>query len=63
MLLGVFATYLALIKTDLLSIVMTSASFYLPSVTVPLLLAIFDFRSTKQSVLAAMAAGVWDYKI
>src|SRR5690606_11766071 len=57
LLLGVFATYLALIKTDLLSIVMTSASFYLPIVTVPLLLAIFGFRSTKKSVLVAMVAG------
>jgi len=57
LLLGVFATYLALIKTDLLSIVMTSASFYLPIVTVPLLLAIFGFRSTAKAVLIGMVSG------
>ena len=55
--LGAAAIYLALSKTDLLSIVMTSASFYLPIVTVPLLLAIFGFRSTKKPVLIAMIAG------
>ncbi|NBU53155.1 MAG: metal-dependent phosphohydrolase, partial [Alphaproteobacteria bacterium] len=56
-LLGIFATYLAIIKTDLLSIVMTSASFYMAVVTVPLLLTILGFRSTKKSVSAAMVAG------
>lgn len=57
LLLGAFGVYLALSKADLLSIVMTSASFYLPIVTVPMLLAILGFRSTKISVLTGMGAG------
>ena len=56
-LLGIFAIYLALSKANLLSIVMTSASFYMAVVTVPLLLTILGFRSTKKSALCAMSAG------
>ena len=55
--LGIFAIYLALSKTDLLKMVMSSAGFYMAAVTVPLLLAIFGFRSTKKPVLIAMTAG------
>ena len=57
LLLGIFAIYLALSKANLLSIVMTSASFYMAVVTVPLLLTIVGFRSTRKSVLVAMVAG------
>lgn len=55
--LGGFSIYLALAKSDLLSIVMTTSSFYLSIVTVPLLLAIFGFRSTKIPVLIGMGIG------
>ncbi len=54
---GFVGIYLALSKNDLLSIVMTSASFYMPIITVPLLLAILGFRSTKKTILIGMAAG------
>ena len=57
LILGVFGIYLALAKSNLLSIVMTTASFYLSIVTVPLLLAIFGFRSTKIPVLIGMSVG------
>jgi Na+/proline symporter/signal transduction histidine kinase len=55
--LGIFGIYLALSKNDLLSIVMTSASLYMPIITVPFLAAILGFRSSKLSVLMGMAAG------
>ncbi|HJK85365.1 MAG TPA: sodium:solute symporter family protein, partial [Candidatus Megaira endosymbiont of Stentor roeselii] len=55
--LGLFAIYLALSTNDLLAMVMSAASFYLPIVGIPLLLAVFGFRTTEKSVLIAMAAG------
>ena len=57
LLLGGFGIYLALSKTDLLNIVMTSASLYMPIITIPFLAAILGFRSSKISVLIGMAAG------
>jgi len=62
---GAFALILALNKTDLLSLILTSSSFYMPIVTVPLLLAIFGFRSTSKAVLIGITAGfitvlLWD---
>ena len=57
-LLGIFGIYLALSNTDLLSIVMASASFYLPVVSVPLVLSILGFRSSSKSVLIAMIGGI-----
>ena len=54
---GIFAIYLALSKADLLSMIMTSASFYMSTITVPLLLTIFGFRSSKKTVLISVAAG------
>jgi len=56
--LGIFAIYLALSTNDLLKMVMSSASLYMSLVTVPLLLAIFGFRSTKKSVLIGMVAAL-----
>jgi Na+/proline symporter len=55
--LGAFAVYLALSTNDLLAMIMNAASFYLPIVSVPLLLAIFGFRSSTKSVLIAMGTG------
>ena len=54
---GVFALILALYSSGLLELLMVSNSFYMPVVTVPLLLAIFGFRSSKRTVLGGMAAG------
>jgi len=64
--LGVFALLLALRTTDLLKLMLLSVSFYMPIVTVPLLLAIFGFRSTSKAVLIGMATGLltvlgWDH--
>ena len=56
--LGFFAIIFALYGKDLLSIILLANSFYMPIVTVPLLLAILGFRSTKKSVLIAMGAGL-----
>jgi len=63
--LGFFALLLALRTTDLLELLLLSSSFYTPIVTVPLLLAIFGFRSTTRAVLIGMVAGAltvgfWD---
>ncbi|ACP21020.1 hypothetical protein Aasi_1743 [Candidatus Amoebophilus asiaticus 5a2] len=55
--LGAFALLLALRMQDLLSILLLSGSFYMPIVSVPLLLAIFGFRSTTRAVLIGMSAG------
>ena len=56
-LLGLIAIFLALSKTDLLSILLTTASFYFPIVNPPLMLAILGFRTTTKSVLIGMGAG------
>lgn len=55
--LGLLAMGLALRTTDLLKLVLLSSSFWMPIVTVPLLLAIFGFRSSSRAVLIGMAAG------
>jgi signal transduction histidine kinase len=55
--LGFCAIIFAFYGKDLLSIILLANSFYMPIVTVPLLLAILGFRSTKKSVLCAMSAG------
>jgi Na+/proline symporter/signal transduction histidine kinase len=57
LLLGTLAIYLALSTNDLLSMIMTAASFYMPIVTIPLILSIMGFRSSTKSVLIAMGAG------
>ncbi len=56
--LGAGAIMLAFSQQDLLSIVLSVNSFYMPVVTVPLLATIMGFRSSKKSVLIAMAAGL-----
>lgn len=55
--LGAFSVFMALSQADLLSIVMTSSSFYMVTVTVPLFFAIFGFRSSKLPVLFTMGIG------
>ena len=55
--LGLFALLLAVYTTDLLGLLILAGSFYMPIVTVPLLLAIFGFRSTPRAVLIGMTAG------
>jgi len=52
--LGFFAIIFAFYGKDLLSIILLANSFYMPLVTVPLLLAILGFRSTKKSALCAI---------
>lgn len=64
-LVGGLALVLALYKTDFLELALMAWSFYMPIVTVPLLLAIFGFRSSSRAVLIGMGAGgitvlLWD---
>ncbi|XWN35626.1 MAG: sodium:solute symporter family protein [Roseivirga sp.] len=56
--LGVLALSLALREGDILSLMLLAASFYMPIVTVPLLLAIFGFRSSPKSCIMGMLAGL-----
>ncbi|NRB11523.1 MAG: ATP-binding protein, partial [Rickettsiaceae bacterium] len=56
-LLGGAGIALALVEKDLLGIVLTANSFYIPVVTAPLVLSILGFRSSTKSVLIGMAAG------
>ena len=56
-LLGIGAIILAILGKDLLSIVLSANSFYMPVVTIPLIFTILGFRSTKQSVQIGMGAG------
>jgi Na+/proline symporter len=57
LIMGTAALLLALYSTDLLSILLTSASLYMPIGTVPILLTVFGFRSTTRPVLLGIAAG------
>lgn len=54
---GIIAAGFALKAGSLLSLFLHTLSFYMPIVTVPLLLAIFGFRSNATVVLAGMAGG------
>ena len=56
-LIGVAGLALALQGGDMLQLILTTVSFYRPIVTVPLLLAIFGFRSSPRACLAGMVAG------
>ena len=48
---------LALQEGDMLQLILRTVSFYMPIVTVPLLLAIFGFRSSPRACLTGMLAG------
>lgn len=53
--LGSFAATLTIYGKNFLSIILSSNALYMRVVTVPLLLAILGFRSTKKSLLI----GIW----
>ena len=55
--LGGFAVLLALYEQGLLRIILLSACFYSPIVTVPMMLAIFGFETSRRVVLMAMGVG------
>lgn len=55
--LGMFAVALALSKKDLLTIVLTANSLYMPIVTVPFILTILGFHTTRKAVSVGMWAG------
>lgn len=52
---GIFSLYLSFSKQDLLSIILFSNSFYMPIVTVPLLAAVFGYKTTELTCLVAMS--------
>lgn len=54
---GIAALCLSLFSHNLLDLILSCYSFYMPIVSVPLILAIFGFRSTSKSVLVGMGAG------
>lgn len=61
---GICAVFLALSATSLLKLLLLSANFYKPIITVPLILAILGFRSSTKAVLIGMisvggSAFVW----
>ena len=57
LLLGAVALLLALHAQDFLELLLLSGSLYMPIVTVPLLLAIFGFRSSTKAALIGIVAG------
>src|SRR6185369_3216021 len=68
MLLGFCALWLALRTNDILKLMLTAGSLYMPVISVPMLFAIFGFRSTPKAALTGMAAGIitvasWDVVI
>ena len=54
---GFLALLLALYSDELLKLLLLSNSFYMPIVSVPLLLAILGFRSSKRATLIGMGLG------
>ncbi|MGC0371379.1 MAG: hypothetical protein DGJ47_000068, partial [Rickettsiaceae bacterium] len=56
--LGSLALIIALYSNNLLDIILTTASFYMPIVNAPLMFAILGFRTTEKCVLIAMAASL-----
>ncbi|MEL6413252.1 MAG: hypothetical protein AAFQ08_03955, partial [Bacteroidota bacterium] len=54
---GIIALFLALYANNILELLMISNSFYMPIVTVPLLLAIFGFHSSPRAALIGMGSG------
>ena len=55
---GSLSLLLALHAKDLLELMLLAGSLYMPVVTIPLLLAIFGFRSSTRAVLIGMFAGI-----
>ena len=56
--LGIVALFLAMRFKDILGLVLLSGSFYMPTVTVPLLLTIFGFRSSGRATIIGMVTGL-----
>jgi len=54
---GLAALVLSVYYTNILGVMVAAYSFYSPVVSVPLLLAIFGFRTSKKAALSGMAAG------
>lgn len=54
---GIFALLISLFSKNLLELVLSAYGFYMPIVSVPLILAIFGFRSSSKAVLIGMSAG------
>ncbi|RYE06233.1 MAG: hypothetical protein EOP33_03295 [Rickettsiaceae bacterium] len=64
-LLGAGGIFLALIGKDLLDIILTANSYYMPIVTTPLMVTILGFRTSTLSIMTGMIAGLitviaWD---
>jgi len=57
LIIGIAALALSLISTNLLEVLLVTYSFYMPVVSVPLLLAIFGFRTNVVVVLSGMFMG------
>jgi len=55
---GGFAIWLATSKQSLLPIILMTASFYIPVVSVPLIFTIFGYRSSGRCVLTSMIASI-----
>ena len=55
--LGIMGIVLAVSNDNILSLMLLSASFYMPIVTVPLIFTILGFRSTGKTVLLSMISG------
>jgi Na+/proline symporter len=55
--LGFFATLLTLSIQNILQILFLAANFYMPIITVPMLLTIFGFRTSKRVIYIGMGAG------
>lgn len=63
---GILAVILAVKFQDLISLILFVHNFYAPIITVPLLLAIFGFRTSTKSVIVGILFGIstvlcWDY--
>ena len=54
---GIAGLLLSLFANNILTLILSTYSFYMPIVSVPLILAIFGFRSTSRAVLIGMLAG------
>jgi Na+/proline symporter/signal transduction histidine kinase len=55
---GTFAIILALSANNLFQLLLLVGNFYTPIITMPLMLAIFGFRTTSRVVISAMLIGV-----
>lgn len=58
LIIGIVSIILSIMSSDLLELVLIANNFYMPIVTVPLLLAIFGFRSSSKAVIIGMSSGL-----